>query len=91
MANSCISRCRRSSVHAGEVDRLYLVSSRDPDRYLLDLRRVHGLQCQFASISSLSQGYDMPALLADAFPGVRAHLEATSFLFTGGSRSAVCG
>lgn len=42
------------------VDRLYLVSSRDPDRY------------------------DMPALLADAFPGVRAHLEATSFLFTGG-------
>ena len=25
----------------------------------------------------------MPALLADAFPGVRARLEATSFLFTG--------
>ncbi|CAE7558912.1 IRGC [Symbiodinium pilosum] len=41
------------------VDRLYLVSSREPDRY------------------------DMPALLADAFPGVRARLEATSFLFTG--------
>eukprot|EP00913_Durusdinium_trenchii_P000203 g185.t1 len=42
------------------VNRVYLVSSREPDRY------------------------DMPALLADAFPGVRDFLDASSFLFTGG-------
>lgn len=42
------------------VSQVYLVSSREPDRY------------------------DMMALLADAFPGVRNFLDASSFLFTGG-------
>eukprot|EP00439_Symbiodinium_sp_Y106_P083258 s60_g23.t1 len=58
--DSTIESIRQELYRLHGVDHLYLVSSRDPDRY------------------------DMPALLADAFPGVRAHLEATSFLFTGG-------
>lgn len=47
----------------GHVKRVYLVSSRDPDRH------------------------DMPMLLADAFPGVRKFLDASSFLFTGAAPS----
>lgn len=46
------------------VSQIYLVSSREPDRY------------------------DMPALLADAFPGVRNYLDASSFLFAGGTDGA---
>ncbi|CAJ1443359.1 unnamed protein product, partial [Effrenium voratum] len=50
----------RDELRAHQVDHVYLVSSREPDRY------------------------DMPSLLADAFPGVRQHLDASSFLFTAG-------
>lgn len=46
------------------VSQVYLISSREPDRY------------------------DMPALLADAFPGVRNYLDASSFLFAGGTDGA---
>eukprot|EP00435_Cladocopium_sp_Y103_P073922 s37_g45.t1 len=35
--------------------------------------------------ANLKERYDMPALLADAFPGVRNYLDASSFLFTGGT------
>ena len=35
--------------------------------------------------ASVLWGYDMMALLADAFPGVRNFLDASSFLFTGGA------
>lgn len=35
-------------------------------------------------------GYDMMALLADAFPGVRNFLDASSFLFTGGAQRNKC-
>ena len=40
-------------------------------------------------LPGVRRGYDMPALLADAFPGVRNYLDASSFLFTGAART--CG
>eukprot|EP00440_Ansanella_granifera_P067868 gb/GFBE01073624.1/.p1 GENE.gb/GFBE01073624.1/~~gb/GFBE01073624.1/.p1 ORF type:complete len:463 (+),score=94.09 gb/GFBE01073624.1/:1-1389(+) len=50
----------RDEVFSHGVSKLYLVSSREPERY------------------------DMPKLLGDAFPGVREHLDASSFLFDAG-------